>query len=200
MPPGGWRFSQTLDNGSVFPIDAGTYPELETKVFNFRLANVEIIPSGTATRESVRFDIRIFICSRFPDQCCGPIALTPAAPPESKTGSYTIPIHRLDDWFKKLSLAPLEWKDAAAANAAAVICASCPQNVQWRTGCAPCVESVQRRIVRYKGDRSTTLDPRLLSCRIFGHHNELAVWMSNTSSTAKETPPENCWNKEIKRQ
>ena len=62
MPPGGWKFSQSLDNGSFFPIDAGTYPDLETKVFNFRLANVEIIPSGTATRESVRFDIRAFIC------------------------------------------------------------------------------------------------------------------------------------------
>jgi hypothetical protein len=195
MPPGGWRYSQILDNGNLFPIEAGTYPELESKVFNFRLANVEIIPSGTATRESVRYDIRQFICSRFPQQCCGPLELAVVSPPEPRPGSYTTPISRLDDWFKRLSLAPLEWKGAAEANAAAEICASCPQNVQWRTGCAPCVESVQRRIVRNKGDRSTPFDSKLLSCRCFGHHNELAVWMSNTCSTAKEPPPVNCWNK-----
>lgn len=195
MPPGGWFFLQKLDNGSDFKIESGAYSDLETKVFNFRLANVEIIPSGTATRESVRYDIRTQICARSPSQCCGAPELAVVSPPEPRPGSYTTPITRLDDWFKRLSLAPLEWKGAAESNASAAICVDCPQNVQWRTGCAPCVESVQRRIVRYKGDRSTPLDSRLLSCRCFGHHNELAVWMSNTSSTAKEPPPANCWNK-----
>lgn len=196
IPPGGWFFHQSLDNGTSYRIDGQTYPILESRVFDFRLANVEIIPSGTATRESVRDDLRVQICSRAPNQCAGDIStVVREAPPEPRPGTYTTPIARLDDWFKRLSLAPLEWKGAAEANAAAAICVSCPQNVQWKTGCAPCVESVQRRIVRYKGDRSTPLDDKLLSCRCFGHHNSLAVWMSNTCSTPKEPAPEFCWNK-----
>lgn len=196
MPPGGWFFNQGIDNGTTFHIEASTYPALETKVFDFRLANIEIIASGTATREHVRYDLRTQICARAPNQCAGAVApLDDAGSTDKGTLRYTTPIARLDDWFKTLSHSNLEWKSAERALAAAETCVTCPQNVAWKTNCAPCVESMQRRVYRYKGDRSTPVDAQLKSCRCFGHNNELAVWLLHTVSIAKEPVPANCWNK-----
>lgn len=194
IPPGGWKFSQPIENANPFLIEGQTYGQLEAKVFDFRLANIEIIPSGTATRESVRDDIRSFICSQYPNQCTGNIQREQSVSPVTGT-TYSAPITRVDDWFKVLAFSNLEWKDAASAIAASTTCSTCPQNVVWQVPCVPCVEAVHRRIARYKGDRSTPLDGQLKSCRLFGHHNELAVWLKNTFSKPKDTLPEYCWNR-----
>lgn len=195
IPPGGWKYEQPVDNSAPFVIDAQTYPMLENRVLDFRLQHVEIIPSGTATRESVRDDLRAFICGRYPSQCTGPVQPTVVAETKQDTSVYLPPIRRIEDWFKKLATVQIEWKDAGRALAAAEICVNCPQNVAWETHCKGCVDAANRRILRYKGDRITPLDSRLKACRVYGHHNALSVWMTNTHSVAKEEPPAACWNK-----
>lgn len=196
IPPGGWSFEQVVENSTPFKIEGQTYAQLEDKVFSFRLANVELIPSGTATRESVRSDIRAFICPRFPTQCSDDWGIPlPKETPSQVTGTvYRMPIQRLEDWIKKLAFSEIQFNDASSAAVRASTCAECPQNIGWKTSCAPCVGSVSTRIARYKGDRHTPLDSKLQACRVFGHHNELAVWMSDTLSTANDTPPPECWN------
>ena len=197
QPPGGWTYDQHVDGGTSFKIEGGTYQQLEDKLFQFRLGNIEIIPSGTATRESVRDDIRSEICSRAPNQCVGTPAkelVRQVEEPLGRAMGYTLPISRLDDWFKRLAVENLTWRDPVSARANADICVTCPQNIAWQTGCKPCVETIERRIVRYKGDRSTPVDSQLKACRVFGHHNQLAVFLKNTFSTSKETPPAACWN------
>ena len=93
MPPSGWWFLQRLDNGTDHRIEASTYPALETRVFEFRLANIEIVPSGTATREHVRYDLRVQICSRAPNQCAGEVApLADTGAGDKGTIRYTTPI------------------------------------------------------------------------------------------------------------
>ena len=187
---------QPVEHGSAYRIEGQTYDILENRVFEFRLANVEIIPTGTATRESVQEDLKIFTCSRAPGQCTDHWRSSPGPSVESpKVKAYNLPIQRLEDWIKQISVTEIPWAQASRAVSSAQTCASCPQNIAWKTGCAPCVESIQKRLVRYKGDRKTPVDNQLQACRIFGHHNEIAVWMLNTMSTAKETPPEACWNK-----
>ncbi len=196
VPPSGWWFEQAIDNGTTLRIDAPNYELLENKVFDFRLANIEIIASGTATREHVQYDLRSQISARAPNQCAGPVApLSTGSDNEKGSVGYMTPISRLDDWFKKLAYANLEWKPAEKALASAEICATCSQNIEWKTGCAPCVESIQRRIYRYKGDRSTPVDSQLKACRCFGHKNELAVWLVKTISTSQAEVPDICWNK-----
>lgn len=194
MPPGGWFYEQAIEGSNPIRIEGQTYQQLENRVFQFRLDNLELVPTGSATREIVRDNLRIAICSRAPSQCTGD--WTPSTPRQkaSPETGYRPPIERIEDWFKKLTTVEIRWKDASRANAAAEVCTSCPQNVPWKVGCAPCVEAIETRIHRIRGDRQTVIDGQLRACRIFGHHNQLAVWMNPTFSEAKETPPEACWN------
>jgi hypothetical protein len=39
----------------------------------------------------------------------------------------------------------------------------------------------------------TPYDQHLHSCRVFGHLNEVAVWLVNTHSSSDNSPPANCW-------
>ena len=196
IPPGGWKYEQPVDNGGTVLIEGQTYPLLEKKVLEFRQAHIEVIESGTATREAVREDLNIFICGRYPQQCAGaPVTPSRSAETKAETMAYMPPITRMEHWFKRISSMPLEWTDAGQAVARAQICVNCPKNIKWENHCRGCIDSLNRRVVRYKGDRVTPLDSNLRACWIYGHHNSVAVWLKNTHSDAKEAPPVECWKK-----
>lgn len=138
------------------------------------------------------------ICSKFPEQCVGNWNIPERDHPsrDYSTG-YTAPIQRIEDWFKMISIKDIQWKDASRAFACADTCSTCPQNIGWKTDCKPCGEAINKRILRYKGDKMSPIDSQLRACRVFGHHNELAIWMKDPFSQPKagEEVPEFCWNK-----
>jgi hypothetical protein len=180
------------DSPTPLRIDAQTYELLEKRVFEFRLANTEIVQTGSATRESVQADLAKAICTAFPNQCVqgwtGPVVTET----EIKQ-RYASPINRLADWFKTLTAHTLEFTDAATAFNRSEICLKCPLNIGWRTGCAPCVESVETRILRFRGSRTIPNDLSLQFCRTFGHHNKLAIWLKDSFSAARYEVPQACW-------
>lgn len=197
IPPGGWHFLQPIEGGTTMRIEGQTYSQLEDRVFDFRIHNTDVIPSGSSDRIRVREDLRTQICSKFPEQCVGSWTIPERRETSRDHGTgYVAPIQRIEDWFKVISTKEIQWKDASRAYAAADACATCPQNIKWQTDCRPCSTAIEKRIMRYKGDRFTPLDHQLNACRIFGHHNSLAVWMQDTlSKPSGEEIPDHCWLK-----
>jgi hypothetical protein len=112
--------------------------------------------------------------------------------------NYVTPINKASDWLARISTMPLEHVDAALAAQRAQICASCPQNVQWQTGCGPCNDNVNVRTQIAKGSLATPYDRNLFVCRIFGTHNAVAVWLKDTFSNSDQKPPPICWHNETK--
>jgi hypothetical protein len=195
MMHGGWHYLQPIEGSSqTLRIEAQSYEILENRVFEFRIQNTEVVETGSATRERVQEDLARAICTAFPDQCVG--GWSAPIPTEAQVKQrYESPINRITDWFKTLMANSLEFVDAATAANRSAICVKCPLNIGWRTGCAPCVESVETRILRIRGSRQTPNDMGLQFCRSFGHHNKLNVWLKTSFSEAKYAPPDACWLK-----
>src|SRR5215470_9483191 len=131
--PGGWHFEQPLDSGQKQRIEGRTFNELKERILLFRLQHIELIPSGTATKEQVESDVMMWICTRWPTACTGPRGELPQ--PIVEPRPYTNPTSRAEDWFKTLSMQELEWLDQATAAKRARICIGCHLNQRWETGC-----------------------------------------------------------------
>jgi hypothetical protein len=109
---------------------------------------------------------------------------------------YVTPINRASDWLAKVAQQPLEHIDPALASQRAQVCAMCPMNVAWQTGCSSCNDNVNVRTQMAKGSLATPYDRNLLVCRIFGWHNQVAVWLKDGHATPEQKPPAVCWKKD----
>jgi len=180
-------------------IQAQTYDQLVENVFRFRLNNLEIVPSGTATREQVASDIQYFICGKFPGNCTGSKADLNAAAAgkgvRSVSPNYNRPTNRIESWLVMLSQRDLRWVDQARAIERANICAGCKLNQRWSTGCKPCNDNINRRGLLIRGSRSTWLEPKLKSCVSYGTLLELSVWLEEdwAAPRSRPAPPAQCW-------
>src|SRR4029077_19153799 len=106
---------------------------------------------------------------------------------------YHRPIDRAGAWIAELANTRPEKVDYALAGHGAQVCVQCLQNVRWQTPCAPCNDNILVRIQQAKGSLYTPLDRQIYMWRCFGHVNEVAVWLTDTHSTAEQEPPAHCW-------
>jgi hypothetical protein len=190
--PSGWHYLQRLESGQYQRIEGRTYDELVDKIFSFRLQHIELVPSGTATRERVSADLLEWICTRWPGQCTGARGELPPAPRPDRT-TYSRPSTRVEDWFKLLSTKNLEWVDQATAYKRAKICIACPLNQQWQTGCGPCNQNIRTKALLLRGSHKLGLEGNLRACLGFGWLNEIAVWLVDGFNEASRKIPEKCW-------
>jgi hypothetical protein len=196
--PGGWHFPQVLSSGQTVRIIGFSFEQLLENMLEFRRRHPELC-GGTekAKIESVRADLKDYLCAHFRQNC----ADAPKSPMLAQGGgigistatSYARPIDKAGDWLAKLGHQRLDFIDAALAAQRAQICSACPQNVRWATPCAPCNETISVRIQNAKGSHSTPYDRHLFVCRAFGHTNEVAIWLKDTHSTSDQKPPAICW-------
>lgn len=203
VPPGGWHFRQKLSSSPQRPqhqlIQAASYDQLVDNVFKFRLNNLEMVPSGTATREHVAADIQYFICGKFPTNCTGSKADLAAAaggqPPSVNRPGYARPLNRVENWLTMLSQKDLRWVDQARAIERANVCIKCRLNQRWQAGCKPCNQNVERRALLIRGSHSTGLEPKLKGCLSYGTLLELSIWLENDFSAprSKPAPIPQCW-------
>jgi hypothetical protein len=56
VQPGGWHYEQPLDSGQKQRIEGRTYRELVDRTHLFRLQHLELVKSGSATKEQVESD------------------------------------------------------------------------------------------------------------------------------------------------
>ena len=191
--PGGWHYQQVLSTGQTVKITAFSFEELISNMLTFRRNHMDLCGAEKASIESVRVDLKDYLCSHFKQNCAdswSPLAVTPGI---GTVADYKRPIDRAGAWIAELGNTRTDRVDYALAGVRAQTCVQCPQNVRWQTPCMPCNDNILVRIQQAKGSLYTPLDRQLYMCRIFGHLNEVAVWLSDTHSSSDETPPSICW-------
>jgi hypothetical protein len=195
VPPGGWGYPQVLSTGETVRLKSFSFEQILADMLDFRRRHLELCGGAAkATIEAVRADLKTYLCAHFRQNCAdSPTSPTISARVGIGITNYERPIDRAANWLAKIGNLHIDKVDAALAASRAHICASCPQNVRWATGCAPCNETVSVRVQNAKGSVHTPYDRNLFVCRVFGHVNEVAVWLTDTNSTSDQQPPAVCW-------
>jgi hypothetical protein len=201
VPPGSWHYPQLLSSGQTVRIASHSLEQLLAEMLEFRRRHLELCGGAAkATIEACRADLKDYICQHFRQNC----ADSPAGPVvTARVGigitNYQRPIDRAADWLAKITAVSISKVDAALASHRAHICATCPQNVHWETGCAPCNDNVLVRTQNAKGSAHTPYDRSLFACRIHGWVNEVAVWLERPQSqaAAEQKAPPICWHHEL---
>jgi hypothetical protein len=191
--PGGWHYMQKLSSGQSVRIAAFSFEELLTNMLSFRRNHMDLCGADSASIESVRADLKTYLCANFRQNCAdswSPLAVTGGI---GNRADYVRPLDRVGQWIADLGNTQIDKVDYAVAGHRAEVCVQCPMNIQWQSQCMPCNDNVLVQVQRTKGSLYTPLDRRLHMCRIYGHINEVAIWLTDTHSTSKETPPPHCW-------
>ena len=194
VPPGGWKYPQTLSTGQTVEVEAFGFEDLLKSILEFRQRHLDLCGAENATVEAVRRDLKDHFCRHFRQNCAdspGPSYSAIGVP-----STYKRPIDRAGTWLAEIGNQRNEKVDYALAGTRAQICVQCPQNVKWQTGCQSCNDNVAIRIQNLNGSLTTPLDRRLLSCRVYGWVNAVAVWLANPTAQAEHEPPAHCWVKQ----
>lgn len=196
VPPGNWHYQQALSTGQTVKIEAFSFEEILKNMLEFRRRHMDLCGAENATIERVREDLKLYLCTHFKQNCADSPGAAYAATAPAGIGvrtDYKRPIDRAGAWIAEIGNKRTERVDYALAGHRAQICAQCPQNVRWATGCAPCNDNILVRIQQANGSLYTPLDKRLHMCRIYGHLNAVAIWLTDTHSTSEQEPPAHCW-------
>lgn len=193
VPPGSWHYLQVLSSGQTVKIIGHSFEQLLSNMLDFRLRHIDLCGAEKANIESVRADLKAYFCAHFRQNCADS-----RSAPSIQTGgigivNYQRPIDRSAAWLGQIGNMSIERVDAALAASRAQVCASCPQNVRWETPCGPCNDNVLVRVQNAKGSLQTPYDRHLFMCRVYGHINEVAVWLTDTHSIKQSQPPAICW-------
>lgn len=190
--PGGWHYPQAISGDQTVKITAFDFAELLKSILEFRMRHIDLCGAQNARIEAVRRDLKDYICANFKQNCAD--ASGPAYAGIGRA-DYNKPIDRSAGWLGQMGNRRPEHVDAALASHRAQICAQCPQNIRWATaGCTSCNDNVLVRTQNIKGNLRTPYDRHLMMCRVFGHINEVAVWLKDTHSQPDAVaPPAHCW-------
>jgi hypothetical protein len=195
VPPRGWRYPQVLSSGQTVEVIGYSFEQLLENLLEFRRRHSDLCGGADkASIDAVRADYREYVCKHFRQNC----ASTSSSPTTQIGGigmtNYVSPINKAGDWLSQIGNQRLEHVDAALAAQRAQICSACPQNVAWQTPCGPCNDNIRVRSQNAKGSLGTPYDNRLGVCRVYGHMNEVAVWLKDTHSSSHTQAPAICWH------
>jgi hypothetical protein len=194
IPPMGWHYLQSLSSGQTHKITGFSFEQLLENILDFRRRHIELCGAESAYIELVRADLKDYLCAHFRQNCADS-----ASAPHKTIGigmpnrEYNRPIDRAGNWLAEVSKQKQEFVDLGLAGHRAQICAECRENIRWETPCAPCNENIHIRLQNFKGNLRTPYDSRLFMCRVYGHSNQAAIWMTDTQSTPIHPAPANCW-------
>ena len=195
VPPRGWHLKQSLSSGDVITITGFSFEQLLGNVVDFRQRHLDLCGgSENATIEAVRRDLKTYLCQNYRQNCGdAPGAGYAGAIGIVTKDHYSKPIDKVSNWLAAVGNLQVEKVDAALAAARAHTCATCRENIRWATPCGPCNDNVLGRVQNLKGSFFTPYDKHLFACRLFGHSNEVAVWLTDTHSSSEQKAPKICW-------
>jgi hypothetical protein len=181
VPPGGFHYFQ----GDV-RLSADTIEGLYKKVEDYRAENG--VPNM-----STRDDVNWYICGQWPEFCH---QLEEVSPSVAKLASG--PVELLADiqvWSKNLvsSVRPHPLVGDELAEARAQICAKCPFNINWKSGCGSCIVAADRLCASIRQARDTQSSPTLGGCKVLRHDNRAAIFLQKEDLARSSDIPSYCW-------
>ena len=181
---GGYSYHQKETNQTL---TSTNIHQLLAKVVDHRKANNLPIPFN------IEDEVEAYVCKERPELC----KEKDPKPPQNKPLTLDLAI-RLT---RTLVSAGFERASQSEAERRALICSTCPDNVNPE-GCTGCSKSVMRKAIDFiVGNRQTPYDSTLKSCKHCGCFNAAQVWMplSALQKTIKkeenEALPSTCWKK-----
>lgn len=188
IPPGGWRYTQMLPDGTTVHLTGHSYDQLISRVELLRAGNG--LDLSTGWRERIEAEI----C----EQCqLGPKRCTYEAPPVYAPKRLTL--HDIMVFLavvKSWVSTGREWVSQEEANRRAAICAACPNNVVIE-GCTSCSRLVEK-ITEVIGNRSTPYDGMLNGCQVCGCAGKVHVHLpiqvlARGVNENQDYPRDFCW-------
>lgn len=189
IPPGGWRYTQTMPDGKEVKITAPSY--------NHLLLRIELLRAGNGLDVSQGWQDRLEaeIC----EQCnLGPKRCKYEAPPVYAPKQLTL--HEILIFLavvKSWLQTGREWVSQEEAERRAAICAACPNNVVIE-GCTACSRLVEK-ITEVIGNRTTQYDHMLNGCQVCGCsnrvHNHLPIPVLARGTNEEMDFPSYCWKR-----
>lgn len=168
------------------------------QIHEYRLRNN--IPPGDIER-----DIDQYYCTKYPEACqkeaadYAPEKGLPKDPPREPL------VNRVTRWVTtlvtRMPRGGFQMESAQVAASRALICAGCPGNKPWRTGCLGCSSNVATLLLQVRSLRKTPQDALLYACNFAGWGNEAAVHMPVAQLQLGDSQiadlPERCWRKKL---
>ena len=185
VPPGGWHYVQ--DGVTI----TGATEELLVKaMFEYRMRVGK--PIGDLTR-----DIDVYYCSKWPELCHKEPHeyVTGAAEPVSDEPM----LNRVTRWgsflARTMPRGGMVCVDTDEATRRAAICAGCPLNKAWRTGCYGCSSATASLLSNVRNMRKLACDGQLFGCTATGWDNATAVHFekNEVQEDQRKHMPEKCW-------
>jgi hypothetical protein len=181
VPPGGWHYQ----DGDV-RLEGWSLDNLYDVVRNYRAENN--LPLG-----DVVGDVNSFVCGNFPNYCHGVdmVVVTSIEQPNQQTELLT----DITVWAKNTLTTNkrIDFVTDELAEARAKICARCPKNVKWRSGCQSCITATDRLSVSIRQARETKTSRSLGGCSIMRHDNRSAVFFDKNNFNKPQNLPAKCW-------
>lgn len=189
--------ARTPPNGWHFPVDPKVRLEAHDKktlldrMFEYRIRNG--IPTGNEEE-----DLDNYICGKWPSAC------------NKEPHDYGIAVKRFNP--EKLLNRVSRWAAGIIdhmprggypliprpeTDARAVICAACPKNTVWRTGCRGCSGSTVALLNQARRMQKSPLN--LMGCSVIGFDCATAVFFTHEnlpiSEEMRQSLPDKCWRK-----
>ena len=193
MPPGGFIFDQVLGDGSLTRITGASLDNILDLVLKFRLVHGVLLAGVEATPEAVFADYNAQVCTKYPWLCSARRQTPVVIMPQSPVAGFEPMLTRMQRWIDTVRVGLPAFTDIQTATNRAMICAQCPQNIDWMTNCGSCNQNLTSLSVQIRGARRLGIDQMLKGCRAFGTLQELAVWLESPGNEQKYPAPPICW-------
>lgn len=193
-PPSDGKDAYHLPQPDGTVIHGKTIDALIRNVFEYRVRN-NLDPG------MIEEDIDRYYCTKWPSFCA-----------EAQTGLGKSPKQQSQEMLNRVS----RWASSIAhrmprggyalvmlseAEKRASICAACPKNGGWRSGCGGCDATTLQIVQSLKQLKKTTKDGNLSACQIGGYENSAAAWLPTDALPITEAEraamPVECWRKQI---
>lgn len=190
MPIDGWHYEQTMKDGGVQRIPpkgcAGDDVQLVKQVKQFRAgAHIDL--------GEPEVDIAAYIKQHSPinDRYPGRLRRPETAP---RIRSIKPLIERVRDWLLFLQPKQPRLLIEDDAKRRGRICANCPQNIEWKTGCLPCCDEIVQRGRHVRQRIDYPYADALRGCRAHGFYLPTAVFIDRDAlGDTGAQAPEECW-------
>lgn len=198
VPPGGrWVWDPNMPG--VQPIVGSTFRHLASRVEIFKTANGLDLSDGWRERLEADICVQLNLDSNWCNH-----REPPADGATSKVGFHQVVVFLkvLKDWiFESTAGGEPQWVSQEEADARALTCSQCPNNIAAIGGCAACADLLSKAVAII-GQRKTKYDNSLRACGVCGcdlkaiAHVPLSILAKGENEEQAKLYSSFCWKKD----